>query len=135
MAAIALLSQNVFADAYKCTKNGKTIYQSAPCEGYPDNNKVKLNKVDPEKEAIAQQKREAIDQDLRDYNLTKAEIERKQAQAARDQAEASEAYSRAETERRHAEIRQQEADAMRRESEARARYWNKQSGVNPILGR
>jgi hypothetical protein len=58
IALFALLHQGVQAQPYKCTVEGKTVYQQARCEGGSSVNVSGAGKADPTSPATAQLQRE-----------------------------------------------------------------------------
>ena len=67
--ATFFLSNSVVADAYKCIKDGRPVYQGTPCEVNSNKGKLDIKEQTPEQKAMAMEKLQEI---RREYDALEA---------------------------------------------------------------
>ncbi|MCK9608950.1 MAG: DUF4124 domain-containing protein [Methylomonas sp.] len=108
---LCLAAADCGAEVFKCIeKNGKTIYQAAPCHGAAKEQQLDI-KSDPAKEAEAKAKLEAVQSE---YDSRKAAQEK----VDKERAEQQRAAATLEFARRNAIAQQEQAQAQQRQAEA-----------------
>lgn len=109
--SLTAISMPAFPEVFKCIgKYGQATYQNSPCVGSKKEQQLDI-KFDPEKEAEAKAKLEAI---RSDYEAKKAsKLEQEKAKAAQHNEAASLEFAR-----RSAIAQQEQAQAQQRQAEA-----------------
>lgn len=121
---LVCVSTAVQAEVFKCTGgSGKTVYQEKPCQAAVKSQQLDI-KADPEQEAAAKAKLEALETEYAARKAAQIEAEKESA-AIKNQTEQVEALKRS------ALAQQQQAAAQQRQAEALERQ--NQQFNNPLL--
>ncbi len=122
--AMLVAWQQANAEVFKCVgKDGKTVYQSKPCQTAAKVEQLDIQ-VDPELEATAKAKREALENEYDSKKAAKREAERRDA-VLRNQTESTNALKQS------AIAQQQQVEAAQRQAAALERQ--AQQNANPVM--
>lgn len=122
--ALVIAWQHAHAEVYKCTgKDGKTVYQSKPCQTAVKAEQLDIQ-ADPEVEAAAKARREALESEYDAKKAAKLEAERRDA-VLRNQTESAAALKQS------AIAHQQQVEAQQRQAAALERQ--AQQGANRVM--
>lgn len=114
---LALSSQTVNAEVYKCIgSGGKTSYQARPCQSTTKEQQLDI-KSDPAKEAEAKAKLESVRSEYENRKAARAEAEKAQAEQRREAAKVDAARRSAEAQQEQAEAQHRQADALERQNQ------------------
>lgn len=114
---LSLIAIPTQAEVYKCTeKYGKTIYQNSPCKSSARAEQLDIQAVDPEQEAKALSKLEAIRGEYEARKAAQAESEKADAKRRAEAAVLEFSRRNAAAQIEQAEAQQRQASAMEQQS-------------------
>lgn len=110
------------ADIFKCQVNGKSTYQSSPCQEEKNETALKIKTTEPDNDYRPPSNQSDIVRRDREQKLFDAKMAAQQAETNRKQAAADAAYQRSVDAERRSDIAQQEADIRAEEGRALSDY-------------